>query len=273
MKIAILSGKGGTGKTFVSVNLACALKQADYIDCDVEEPNGHLFLKPELITSSSVSVLLPKFDEAKCNGCRKCVDFCHFNALIYLRKKPIVFPEVCHSCGGCLLVCDQQAVSEVEHEVGHVDVGWHNSIRCISGWLNTGEVSGIPVIARALSLASSEHVVVDCPPGSACSVMESIQDADVCLLVAEPSMFGFHNFKMVYELASLMQKPCMVVVNKMQDVYEPLEDFCREKGVKIIARIPYSKEMAALTSSGHIAYEEDVAMKAVFDAIACEVMA
>ena len=273
MKIAVLSGKGGTGKTFVSVNLACALKQATYVDCDVEEPNGHLFLKPENMTSTDVSVLLPTFDDTKCVGCRKCVDFCHFNALIYIRKKPIVFSEVCHSCGGCQLVCEQSAISEIEHVIGRVEAGYHNGVRCVTGWLNPGEVSGIPVIEKSLSMADQGNVVVDCPPGSACSVMESISDADVCLLVAEPTMFGFHNFKMVYELATLLHKPCKVIINKMQGAYEPLETFCEENQVDIVARIPYTKEMATLTSCGHIAYEEDEAMKAMFDAIRDEVMA
>ena len=267
MKIAVLSGKGGTGKTFVSINLACALKKATYVDCDVEEPNGHLFLKPEQVRKEPVSILLPAFDEQKCDGCRKCVDFCHFNALLYLRKKPIVFPEICHSCGGCQLVCKQGAIHEVEHEIGCVDVGMHRSVRCISGWLHPKEVSGIPVIEKALSLANSDAVVIDCPPGSACSVMESVKDADVCLLVVEPSAFGFHNFKMVYELVTLLKKPCMIIINKEIEPYQPLEDFCKEHHVSIGARIPFSKRLAAFTAKGHIAYEEDEQMRILFDSI------
>ena len=267
MKIAVLSGKGGTGKTFVSVNLACAMKHACYVDCDVEEPNGHFFLKPERIESMPVPVLLPSFDENKCIGCRDCVQFCQFNALIYLRKKPIVFSEICHSCGGCKLVCKQNAIVEVEHEVGRVDVGFHDSIRCITGWLHPGEVSGIPVIEKALSLAKDDLVIVDCPPGSACSVMESVKESDACLLVVEPSSFGFHNFKMVYELVSLMHKPCSIIMNKCIEEYEPLETFCKEKNIRVIARIPYSKKMASMTACSHIAYEEDDEMKALFDSI------
>ena len=272
MKIAVLSGKGGTGKTFVSVNLACAMKKACYVDCDVEEPNGHLFLEPEKMESMPVHVLLPSFDENACVGCRECVDFCAFHALIYLRKRPIVFPEICHSCGGCSLVCKQGAIREVEHEVGHVDVGFHDLVRCVSGWLNPGEVSGIPVIEKALSLAKEDRVVIDCPPGSACSVMESVKVADLCLLVAEPSSFGFHNFKMVYELVSLMKKPCCVIINKCMDVYEPLETFCKENHICVLARIPYSRRMASLTACSQIAYEEDDRMKAIFDGILQKVM-
>ena len=273
MKIAVLSGKGGTGKTFVSVNLACAFSQSTYVDCDVEEPNGHVFLKPKNITSQDVFVALPTFDETKCIGCKKCVEFCHFNALIYIRKKPIVFPEICHSCGGCQLVCDQEAIQETQHAIGRVEIGFHDHVRCVTGWINPGEVSGIPVIEKALHVAEDENVVVDCPPGSACSVMESIQDADVCLLVVEPSVFGFHNFKMVYELATLLNKPCKVIINKMHEEYEPLETFCKEHQIDVIARIPYSQSMATLTSNGHIAYEEDEGMKQMFDSILREVVA
>ena len=267
MKVAVLSGKGGTGKTFVSINLACAMKQASYVDCDVEEPNGHLFLRPANVVEESVSVLLPEFDETLCNGCRKCSDFCHFNALIYLMKKPIVFPEICHSCLGCKLVCDQGAISEREHVIGCVKKGFHKDVCCISGGLNPGEVSGIPVIERALHMAEDKNVMIDCPPGSACTVMESVKEADVCLLVAEPSSFGFHNFKMVYELVTLMKKPCMVIMNKVIEEYAPLESFCREYQIPVIARIPYSDRTASLAAHGHIAYEEDEEMRKIFDSI------
>lgn len=271
MKIAVLSGKGGTGKTFVSVNLACALHQADYVDCDVEEPNGHLFLRPESCTSLPVCVKLPSFDEMACTGCKACVDFCHFNALIYIRKKPIVFPEICHSCGGCQIVCPYGAIHEKDHEVGHVEMGFHGRVRCITGWLNPSEVSGIPVIERALEKADGEHVIIDCPPGSACSVMESIQHADVCILVAEASSFGFDNFKMVYELATLLHKPCFVIVNKWLEDYEPLETFCQENRLPILAKIPYTTNRASLLSQGHIAYEEDEQIRHIFDSILQEV--
>ena len=262
MRIAVLSGKGGAGKTFVAVNLAVSADHAVYIDCDVEEPNGHLFLKPEDISQKQVSTLLPAFNPEKCTGCRKCVDFCRFNALIYIKKKPKVFPEVCHSCGGCELVCPEGAVSSVEHPVGMVQTGHHKDTTVVSGILNLGEASGVPVIHEAMKTGMSlgDNVIIDCPPGSACPVMESLTEADFAVLVAEPTAFGFHNFKMVYELVNLMHKPCGVVINKMDAPYEPLEAFCQVHELPVLLRIPYDPETAQLGAEGKIICEEDPEM-------------
>lgn len=255
MKLAVLSGKGGTGKTFVSVNLAAAADKATYIDCDVEEPNGRLFLKPEKLKTKTVFTKQPTFDAEKCTGCRKCVDFCRFNALVYVKTNPMVFSEICHSCGGCKLVCPTGAISETEKPVGVVECGESSNVRVITGCMNLGEASGIPVIKAALDEASDsdELTVIDCPPGSACSVMESVQTADYCLLVAEPTAFGLHNFQMVYELVSLLRKPCGVVINKSNEEYSALDVFCREHGIPVLCRIPYSETLARLGANGQIA--------------------
>ena len=266
MKLAVLSGKGGAGKTLLAVNLASAAGHAAYVDCDVEEPNGRLFLKPEDVSTQPVHTLLPAFDAEKCNGCRKCVDFCRFNALIYIRQTPKVFSEVCHSCGGCQMVCPTGAIREEPRSVGHLELGRRNGLQIVTGILNPGEASGVPVISAALESVRDFDglTVVDCPPGSACSVMESVQDADYCLLVAEPTAFGFHNFRMVYELCSLLKKPCGVVINKMDAPYEPLEAFCREHHLPILARIPYDPHVAALAAQGQLLYEADEGMAQQF---------
>lgn len=279
MKIAILSGKGGAGKTMMAVNLAAVIGETVYIDCDVEEPNGRLFLKPQMAETKPVYTLLPVFDASKCTGCRKCVDFCRFNALIFIKDKPMVFDEVCHSCTGCMLVCPENAISEKECCVGHVEIGQHNNIRVVTGELNTGEASGVPVIKAALKegnalatgidSANNENrkecdIIIDCPPGSACSVMESIEAADICLLVAEPTAFGFDNFKMVYELVSLLGKPCGVVINKQDEIYEPLESFCEQNNLPILARIPFSRKIAELAGKGEIVGEKDYEAERLF---------
>lgn len=264
MKIACLSGKGGAGKTFVAVNLAAAAGKATYIDCDVEEPNGRLFLKPQNIQTEEVCTLLPVFDEKKCTGCKKCVEFCRFHALMYVKEKPRVFSEVCHSCGGCKIVCPEKAVSEKAKPVGVVESGMHENLRVITGILNPGEASGVPVIKKALDYAEG-LTVVDCPPGSACSVMESVADADYCVLVAEPTAFGFHNFRMIYELVTLLGRKCGVVINKQDSVYEPLEDFCREQNLSVLARIPYDPQIAAMAADGQIVYEKSEKVKQIFD--------
>lgn len=264
MRIAVLSGKGGTGKTFVSVNLASVIKDSIYLDCDVEEPNGRLFFQPEITKEIAAVSKIPVFDGEACVGCKKCVDFCAFHALIYIKEKPKVFTEVCHSCGGCMLLCPAAAISEEDKQIGVVEAGRGiNGVPVITGILNVGESSGIPVIQKVLEegdriAAGKEEAVqiADCPPGSACSVMESAMEADYCILVTEPTAYGLHNLKMVYELVTVLGRKCGIVINKDEAPYEPLEAFCREKQLEVLARIPFSKEVAKLTADGRIASRE-----------------
>jgi MinD superfamily P-loop ATPase len=240
MKIAILSGKGGTGKTLVSVNLAAVADEAVYIDCDVEEPNGHLFFKPADITSEKISVKIPVVNESLCNGCRICVDFCKFNALAYIGGRLRVFETICHSCGGCILFCPAKALSEKDKVIGEIRSGLSQKVSVVTGILNTGEASGIPIIKKLLDTSSIEKKIafIDCPPGSACIVMESIKDADYCILVGEPTLFGVHNFNMVYEL--------------VKDGENPAEVFCRDKNIKILGKIPFDTEIGTLNSNAFI---------------------
>lgn len=254
MKIACLSGKGGAGKTFVAVNLAAAAGNCTYIDCDVEEPNGRLFWKPQSVRTSVVNTLLPSFDAAKCTGCKECVRACRFHALMYIKEKPMIFPEVCHSCGLCRMTCPAHAVSEIDQPIGTMEIGMHEETKVVTGILNPGEASGVPVIRAALKQAEG-LTVLDCPPGSACSVMESIMDADYCVLVTEPTAFGFHNFQMVYELTTLLKKNCGVVINKQTVPYEPLETFCMQHNLPVLARIPYHEDLAARIANGEILAE------------------
>src|SRR5690554_3269134 len=186
MRIAVLSGKGGTGKTFISVNLAYAADNAVYVDCDVEEPNGHLFFRPGITDRHSVSVPVPVVDHDRCTGCRRCVDFCKYNALALVKNRLMVFNEVCHSCGGCILFCPNHALKERFREIGKIEEGYAGKIDVLMGCLNTGEVSGVPIIKEIIQrLPDKQTVVVDCPPGSGCTVMETIRDSDYCVLVAE----------------------------------------------------------------------------------------
>lgn len=269
MKIAVLSGKGGTGKTLVSVNLSAAAKESIYIDCDVEEPNGHLFFKPEYIESEKISIKIPFVDEKLCNGCRKCVDFCKFHALAYINSKLIVFDEVCHSCGGCVLFCPQKALSEKEKIIGEVQSGVSENVTVITGILNTGEASGIPIIKKLLNdtPVGKEITFIDCPPGSACIVMESIKDADYCILVAEPTLFGVHNLNMVYELVRLFDKPHGAVLNKCLEGENPAEKFCTEKDIKILGKIPFDNELGTLNSNALISVRENKKYRDMFSSL------
>lgn len=266
MKVAVLSGKGGTGKTFVSVNLAKAVPNSVYMDCDVEEPNGNLFFKAETGVTMEAVRLLPSFDAAKCTACKRCVEFCEFHALFYIKEKPKVFSEVCHSCGGCGIVCPEGAVTEIEKRIGVVTEGTVGDTVVITGILDVGEASGIPVIQKTIEQGKykGDFQVIDCPPGSACSVMECVTAADYCILVTEPTVFGLHNLKMVYELTKMLQKPCGIVINKAEIKYKPLQTFIEDNGIPCLLELPFSKEIAKQLTNGELISEKNEKVKHLF---------
>lgn len=270
MRIAVLSGKGGAGKTLVSVNLASVMKTSIYVDCDVEEPNGYLFFKPQNVQEDEVSIRIPKVDQSLCNGCRKCVDFCKFNALAYIKNRLIVFEEICHSCGGCIMFCPENALTEKERVIGKVQKGVSGRVTVYTGILNTGEASGIPIIKKLLGHIKPEadkHIFIDCPPGSACTVMESIRDADYCILVAEPTVFGVYNLNMVYDLVKLFNKPFGVVLNKCVEGENPVDEFCLQQDVKILGRIPFDYELGTLNSNAEIVVSKNEKYKDLFSSM------
>lgn len=258
MRISVLSGKGGTGKTFISVNLAYAARDALYIDCDVEAPNGRIFLKPSLQRSEHVKVMLPKINNCMCDGCKICVDFCKFNALAYANDKLLLFQELCHSCGGCILLCPQKALSESNRVIGSIQYGKSGPVNTRTGILNIGEAVGIPIIEELLTnLPEEKLVVVDCPPGSSCAVMESIKDSDFCVLVAEPTLFGIQNLSMVHELVKLFEKPYGVVINKALEGENIAKEYCKKSGIPILSKIPFDADIGRLNSQGQLVAERE----------------
>lgn len=269
MKIAVLSGKGGTGKTLVSVNLAAVSEKSVYIDCDVEEPNGHLFFKPKEIAKENVVINIPFANVSNCNGCRKCVDFCKFNALASIKGELIVFEEVCHSCGGCVLFCPSGAIQLRQKIIGEIQKGISGDVTVISGIMNVGEASGVPVIRKLLKNTCNPDgfLWIDCPPGSACVVMESIRHANYCILVAEPTIFGVHNLQMVHELVILMDKPHGVILNKCMGGDNPAEEYCKEKGITILGVIPFDYELGTLNSNGLIPARQMEKYKYLFETL------
>ncbi|NLK22209.1 MAG: 4Fe-4S binding protein [Epulopiscium sp.] len=270
MNIAVLSGKGGTGKTLVSVNLAATAGESIYVDCDVEEPNGHLFFRPQDIKEEKIYVKIPTVEYELCDGCRKCVEFCKFNALAYTGKNLIVFEEICHSCGGCLIVCPTKALTEKDKVIGKIQKGVSRQVVVHTGTMNIGEASGVPIINKLLEKNKKDPnklTIIDCPPGSACIVMESIKDVDYCILVAEPTLFGVHNLNMVFELVQLFNKPFGVVLNKCLKGENPAEKFCLERNIKILGRIPFDDELGRMNSSGNIVVRENEKYKFIFSSL------
>lgn len=283
LKVAILSGKGGTGKTLIAVNLAVVAEPSIYVDCDVEEPNGHLFFKPEQVEEEMVTVKIPVVDQTLCTGCRKCVDFCRFGALAYSKAGLLVFADICHSCGGCVLVCPENALSERKRPIGTVQKWDSGNVHGLSGILNIGEPSGVSLIQELLGNIEDgqDPVFIDCPPGSACTVMESIKGADYCVLVSESTLFGVHNLQMVWDLVKIFQKPFGVVLNKVLPGENMAETFCNERDIKILARIPFNQHLGLLNSQGRIVVKEDEEVQtlfldllaAIFEEVHCETAA
>lgn len=267
MKIAVLSGKGGTGKTLVAVNLSAVAGPCMYMDCDVEEPNGHLFLNPENLSRTEVSVLNPRIDPNKCLGCRVCVHFCRFGALAFVNGKPLLTQSVCHACGGCAYLCPAKAITETPRGIGVIERGTHGEIDVRTGILNPGEVSGVPIIRELLSYKdeASTDVFIDCPPGTACTAMECVRQADLCVLVAEPTLYGAHNLAMADELCEAFQKPRVAVLNKcLEGVENPSEAYCAKRAISIVARIRFDEALGRLNSFGLIATNQLPWVKLLF---------
>jgi len=255
MKIAVLSGKGGTGKTLIAANLAAVCDDASYVDCDVEAPNGNLLFKSKTQETEPVYIKIPVVDAQRCDGCRACTEFCKFNALAFVSGKIMVFSEICHSCGGCVLICPTKSITETRQEVGSIAYGTSKKIDVISGTMHTGIASGIPIIKELWNVmeATPRNIFIDCPPGSACSVMESMKYAEYCVLVAEPTVFGTDNLKMVHELVQLFQKPYGVVLNKsLENEWNPAKEYCLQKGAPILCELPFDQKLAKIQANGDL---------------------
>ncbi len=257
MQIAVLSGKGGTGKTLLSVNLSHLANNSVYVDCDVEEPNGLLYYKIPKIEEEIVYTQYPVVNHDTCIGCRKCTDFCQFNAMAFILGKVRVFKELCHSCGGCKIICPVNAIEERDKELGKIKHGFYQGTEVYSGEMRVGEESGVPIIKALLKKVENidKTVFIDSPPGNGCSVMESISDADYCVLVAEPSIFGLHNLNMVYTLAKNFNKKVGLVINKATDD-EIIKKFALDNQINVLAEIPMDLDLARINSNGNFVSDD-----------------
>jgi MinD superfamily P-loop ATPase len=252
MKIAIASGKGGTGKTTVSVNLARTLGvPMQLLDCDVEEPNAHLFLKGNKLKEEVVTIPVPQVDEALCNGCGECGKFCKYHAIVTFGTAPLIFPELCHGCGGCAMVCPTKAIQEVGRRIGVIETTKLNNITLISGRLDVG-VAMAPPLIRAVRerLQTDIPAILDAPPGTSCPVIAAIRDNDIVLLVTEPTPFGLNDLSLALEMVKELKVPFGVIVNRMGSGDDRVHHYCEKKNIPILLEIPDDRRIAESYSRG-----------------------
>ena len=280
MIIAVASGKGGTGKTTVATALAQALSRADFsvscLDCDVEAPNAHIFIRPDLDYGKNVEMLIPEVDADLCTGCGRCAEVCQFHAIVVLGGQTLVFPELCHGCGSCAMVCPEDAIREVPRTLGILEGGLSpEGIKFGHGLLNVGEPMAVPVIKQLKKwrdVMDSEAVILDSPPGASCPVVESIRGADFVLLVTEPTPFGLHDLRQAYELTQEVDIPAGLIINRDGIGNADVEAYCEEIGLPVLMRIPLEREIGHGLAQGkslleiHPQYEE--AFRTLYDQMA-----
>jgi MinD superfamily P-loop ATPase len=258
MKIAVASGKGGTGKTTVATSLALALSGTgtpiSCLDCDVEAPNAHIFLQPDIRQRQPVNILIPEVDIEACTGCGRCAEVCQYHAIVVLGTKPFVFPQLCHGCGSCAALCPDKAITEIPKPMGMLESGTtKEGITFARGVLDVGEPMAVPVIRQLKkwqNLLAADVVVLDSPPGASCPVVETLKGADYVLLVTEPTPFGLHDLKLAVELTRELDIPCGVIVNRHGIGDDCVDEYCCSAGLPILMRIPFDREIGHAIARG-----------------------
>jgi MinD superfamily P-loop ATPase len=261
LKIAVASGKGGTGKTTLAVNLALTIaslgKPVTLLDCDVEEPNAHLFLKPEIARSFSVAIPQPRVIESHCTGCGVCADVCEYHALTLIKDQVLVFRELCHGCGACFLLCPEKAIVEEDHPIGTVEEGSGRGIRFAQGRLNIGEVMSPSVIRRVRALGNGAGVcIIDSPPGTSCPVIESVRGADIVLLVTEPTPFGLYDLTLAVDMLRALTLPFAVAINRCDAGDDAVRAYCERERIAVLLSIPDDRRIAETYARGEIILEK-----------------
>jgi MinD superfamily P-loop ATPase len=253
MIISIASGKGGTGKTTVAVNLALSLSKGavQLIDCDVEEPNSHIFLSPSIHQVTPVGISVPRIDESKCTFCGKCAQVCEYHAIAVILKNVLVFDELCHGCGACSYLCPEKAIFEVDREIGIVQEGSSNGIPFVNGVLNVGEPMASPLIRKVKEkIQKDKMVILDAPPGTACPVIETVKGSDFCILVTEPTPFGLNDLELAVGMLEKLGIPKGVIVNKSDVGDRKVWDYCQSKNIPVLMEIPMDRRIAESYSKG-----------------------
>jgi len=258
MIISVASGKGGTGKTTVATNLAVSLgENVRLLDCDVEEPNSHLFISPVIEETRIVSTPVPQIDEKKCTLCGKCAEVCQFKAIVVLGKTILAFENLCHSCGGCMRACPADAIKWIDRELGVIRKGRRNGLEFIDGTLRVGEAMSPPLIRKVRAKADMDRLtIIDAPPGTSCPVITAMKGADFVLLVTEPTPFGLHDLKLALGAVRILGIPCGLVINRSDMGDGKVKEYAREESLPILMEIPFDRKIAEAYSKGRLIVEE-----------------
>jgi MinD superfamily P-loop ATPase len=272
--VSIASGKGGTGKTTVATNLSYTVEDGIHLlDCDVEEPNCHIFLNPEIEKVEKVGVPVPKVDEDKCNACGKCHEICQFSAIVALKTKPLTFPELCHGCGGCSLICPEEAITEESREVGVIETGHAGHVVFTHGRLRVGEAMSPPLI-RAVKKSADKNglTIIDAPPGTSCPVIEAIKGSDFVVLVTEPTPFGLNDLKLAVEMVKKLGIPSGVLINRADIGDDEVKLYCRAEGIPLLLEIPDDRRIAEAYSRGRLIIDAIPEYKTMFEGLLSKII-
>ncbi|MBN2468974.1 MAG: ATP-binding protein [Deltaproteobacteria bacterium] len=251
MQISVASGKGGTGKTTIATSLALSVDNTLYVDCDVEEPNGHIFLDPRITERVSGGIPVPRVDESLCTHCGLCADVCEYHAIVVIKDKVLLFSELCHGCGGCTYMCPVDAIEEVEREIGIIEKGIIGAKTFLQARLNIGEPMAPPLIRKEKTfLDHDKTIIIDAPPGTSCPVVQAISGTDFCVLVTEPTPFGLHDLTLAVEMVRVLGIPAGVIVNLADIGNKDVWTYCEREGLPILMEIPFDRRIAEAYSRG-----------------------